>query len=80
VLLWPGLQLQRMTTAEPDDDMVEVAVAAVRPVIAREDREEGRAPAEATSSESAVDEVVEPASEPLAEPAPEPVTGATAPA
>jgi len=40
VLLWPGLQLQRMTTREPTDDMVEVAVAAMAPIIAREDREE----------------------------------------
>jgi len=39
VLLWPGLQMQRMTTAEPDDSMVEVAVAAMSPIIAREDRE-----------------------------------------
>jgi uncharacterized protein YqhQ len=39
VLLWPGLQMQRMTTAEPDDSMVEVAVAAMQPIIAREDRE-----------------------------------------
>ena len=39
-LLWPGLQLQRMTTREPDDSMIEVAVAAMRPIIAREDREE----------------------------------------
>jgi uncharacterized protein YqhQ len=41
VMLWPGLQLQRMTTQEPEDEMVEVAVAAVLPVIAREKREEG---------------------------------------
>jgi uncharacterized protein YqhQ len=39
VLLWPGLQMQRMTTAEPTDDMVEVAVAAMQPIIAREERE-----------------------------------------
>lgn len=37
VLLWPGLQLQRMTTAEPDDSMVEIAVAAMRLVIGREE-------------------------------------------
>ncbi|MDZ4654787.1 MAG: DUF1385 domain-containing protein [Coriobacteriia bacterium] len=37
VLLWPGLQLQRMTTAEPDDSMVEIAVAATRLVIEREE-------------------------------------------
>ncbi len=36
VVLWPGLQLQRMTTREPDDGMVEVAVTAMREVIARE--------------------------------------------
>jgi uncharacterized protein YqhQ len=40
VLLWPGMQLQRMTTREPTDDMVEVAVAAMVPIIAREQREE----------------------------------------
>jgi uncharacterized protein YqhQ len=40
VLLWPGMQLQRMTTREPSDDMVEVAVAAMIPIIAREEREE----------------------------------------
>jgi uncharacterized protein YqhQ len=37
VLLWPGLMLQKMTTREPDDSMVEVAVMAVRPVIEREE-------------------------------------------
>ncbi len=36
VLLWPGLQLQRMTTREPDDDMIEVAIAAMQPIIVRE--------------------------------------------
>ncbi|GAB4281087.1 MAG: DUF1385 domain-containing protein [Coriobacteriia bacterium] len=36
VLLWPGLQLQRMTTAEPEDDMVEVAVAAMARVVRAE--------------------------------------------
>jgi len=40
-MLWPGMQLQRMTTREPEDEMVEVAVAAVLPVIAREQAEEG---------------------------------------
>ncbi len=41
-LLWPGLQLQRMTTNEPDDDMVEVAVEAMAPIVLRET---GEAPA-----------------------------------
>lgn len=39
VILWPGLQLQRMTTREPDTQMIEVAVAAMQPIIAREDQE-----------------------------------------
>lgn len=39
VLLWPGLQLQRMTTAEPDDSMIEIAVAAMSLVVAREEAE-----------------------------------------
>jgi len=41
VLLWPGLQLQRMTTREPDDSMVEVAVAAMQRVIEREEQGAG---------------------------------------
>jgi uncharacterized protein YqhQ len=41
VLLWPGMQLQRMTTRPPDDSMIEVAAAAVTPVIARERAEAG---------------------------------------
>jgi uncharacterized protein YqhQ len=39
VLLWPGLQMQRMTTVEPDDSMIEVAVAAMSLVVAREQAE-----------------------------------------
>lgn len=39
VMLWPGMQLQRLTTAPPDDSMVEIAVAAMQPIIAREDAE-----------------------------------------
>lgn len=46
VLLWPGMQMQRMTTREPDDSMVEIAVAAMQPIIAREDLEERRAKGE----------------------------------
>lgn len=39
VVLWPGLQLQRMTTREPDESMVEIAVAAMNAVIERESLE-----------------------------------------
>ena len=33
MLSWPGLMLQRLTTKEPDDSMLEVAIAAILPVI-----------------------------------------------
>jgi len=36
VLLWPGLLIQRLTALEPDDDMLEVALAALKAVLARE--------------------------------------------
>jgi len=39
ILLWPGLQMQRLTTAEPTLDMIEVAIASTNRVIAREERE-----------------------------------------
>jgi uncharacterized protein YqhQ len=51
VLLWPGMQMQRMTTREPDDDMVEVAVAAMQPIIAREELEERRSKGEHVAEE-----------------------------
>jgi len=37
VLMWPGLQLQRMTTREPDLDQLSVAIAALDAVLAVED-------------------------------------------
>jgi len=51
VLLWPGLQMQRLTTAEPDDAMVEVAVAAMSLVVAREQAEAAEACAAALPAE-----------------------------
>lgn len=33
IMAWPGLMLQRLTTSEPDDRMMEVAIAAMVPVI-----------------------------------------------
>ncbi len=33
VLVWPGMLLQRLTTAEPQDDQIEVAVHAMRTVL-----------------------------------------------
>jgi len=65
VILWPGLQMQRMTTREPDDEMIEVAVVATKLVIARElaeeaaERGETIEPHVAEDSDLAVDEGVE---------------------
>jgi len=39
VLLWPGMQMQRLTTAEPDESMIEIAVAAMKLIVAREEAE-----------------------------------------
>jgi uncharacterized protein YqhQ len=36
IIMWPGLQMQRMTTSEPDDSMIEVAIASTRAVLAAE--------------------------------------------
>ena len=33
-LIWPGLMLQKLTTRQPDDGMVECAIAALQPVLA----------------------------------------------
>ena len=33
IISFPGLQLQHLTTREPDDSMIEVAIAAVKPVV-----------------------------------------------
>jgi uncharacterized protein YqhQ len=72
-LLWPGLQMQRMTTREPDDSMIEVAVAAMNPIIAREDLEARKARGEDVSEPAPVAGVpsAEPAVEPSVEPLPE---------
>jgi uncharacterized protein YqhQ len=33
LLSWPGLMLQKITTSEPSDDQIEVAIAAMKKVI-----------------------------------------------
>ncbi len=38
VLVWPGLQMQRLTTREPSDDMVEVAMASLKKVLSMEEQ------------------------------------------
>jgi len=54
LFLWPGMQLQRMTTREPTDDMIEIAVAAMQPIIDREDREAGVAAGVGSPAETPV--------------------------
>src|ERR671917_1469516 len=48
ILIWPGLQLQKLTTREPTDDMVEVAMASLKKVLSME-REAEIEPNEATN-------------------------------
>jgi len=36
-LIWPGLQLQKLTTREPTDEMVEVAMVSLKKVLDKED-------------------------------------------
>ncbi len=51
ILMWPGLQLQRLTTREPELAQLAVAIAALEAVLALEN------PAEATEADRAVMEV-----------------------
>jgi uncharacterized protein YqhQ len=46
LLLWPGFLVQKITTIEPDDEQLEVALAALRTTLLRE---QGLAPAAASS-------------------------------
>jgi uncharacterized protein YqhQ len=46
--VWPGLQMQKLTTREPSDDMVEVAMASLRKVLSME-KEAEIEPNEATN-------------------------------
>ncbi|MEG0790121.1 MAG: DUF1385 domain-containing protein [Gordonibacter sp.] len=43
VILWPGMQMQYLTTNEPDDGQIECAIAAMQRVLEREEVEKGRA-------------------------------------
>ena len=33
IVAWPGLMVQRLTTREPDEGQIEVAIEAMKPVI-----------------------------------------------
>ncbi|MBQ9955529.1 MAG: DUF1385 domain-containing protein [Eggerthellaceae bacterium] len=52
VVLWPGMQMQRLTTKEPDDGMIECAIASMEAVLAREDAEAAKAQALSQASEA----------------------------
>lgn len=39
VILWPGMQMQYLTTNEPTDDQIECAIAAMQRILEREERE-----------------------------------------
>lgn len=43
VILWPGMQMQRLTTREPDDGQIECAIEAMKKVLEREDAEAAKA-------------------------------------
>jgi uncharacterized protein YqhQ len=48
VLVWPGLQMQKLTTRKPSDDMVEIAMASLKKVLSME-KEAEIEPNEATN-------------------------------
>jgi uncharacterized protein YqhQ len=49
LLLWPGFAVQRITTAEPDDAQLEVALASLRATLFRQDAAEATAASAAAS-------------------------------
>lgn len=51
-IVWPGLQLQRITTQEPTDDMLEVAIVALEEALATDGL-----PARSTGAETSIDPV-----------------------
>ncbi len=47
IILWPGMQMQYLTTNEPDDEHLECAIAAMKKVLEREDAEANKQAAQA---------------------------------
>ena len=52
VILWPGMQMQYLTTNEPDDEQLACAIAAMERVLAREEAEAARAASAAAAAGS----------------------------
>lgn len=50
-LVWPGLQLQRLTTSEPDDSMLEVAIVSLRASMPEEEAAKIKLPESAQKKE-----------------------------
>ena len=55
LIMWPGLMMQKLTTGEPDDDMIEVALAATKEVLAAE---QGIIPEALDTDETTSDEAI----------------------
>jgi len=53
VILWPGMQLQYLTTNEPDDGQIDCAIAAMKIVLEREEREAEKLETEKAKAEPA---------------------------
>ncbi len=53
IVLWPGLQMQYLTTREPDDGELECAIAAMKLVLEREEAEAAARANEATETATA---------------------------
>lgn len=68
VILWPGMLLQRVTTREPDDSMLEVAIAAFKRVAVRD---QAMTPEAVEDGVIAVDQLGQPLGmpEPMVQPA-----------
>lgn len=52
VVLWPGMQMQYLTTNEPDDGMLECAIAAMQQVLEREELEAAKTAAAARGAQA----------------------------
>ena len=52
VVLWPGMQMQYLTTNEPDDGMLECAIAAMQQVLEREELEAAKVAAAARGAQA----------------------------
>jgi uncharacterized protein YqhQ len=55
VLMWPNLALQSLTTRQPDDEQVEVAVRALEEVLAAEEALEAQSAVNASAAQTQVE-------------------------